>query len=544
MNVKSRRLGWVAAAMLWSTSAFAYSGNPILDMLQGMGAGGFKSGSSVAKSPTKYKPTKSRKGVDAATSELASTAEERKAFRESALAVVEGLEKSFAGTPFENDASTNIALGLIGLYTTAKNQELGDEAFAATLGSMQKLLDTPAIRDMADDDKELAGEKVLALYAISGSLLAAVSDEKQKSQFRLVAGLMFTLVTGASVDSVSYSAKSFEVKAVAVAAPKPASEAAPVKSAGGVAPGFSSGLPAGWVQKDSWMMKTVADGTRFTSGLARLLPAVTPGTGVGQILGDLWAKHVPQELAGKNGGIIYRRYVGAGVPAYFIVGAGREKGRDADSIFTIMLVDCNSHWQPIVMAQTYEETGDFRVGVEMSARFSVNTTAAYLEEYLATIKCDATKGKALFDKSSLVGEFGYGSYASMDYVNVYSGASSTSYTSYGGKLNLKADGTFEFTYGGASSSYGGAAQFGGQKGSGTWTIVGDILTLNYAKFEQFRNGMVDSYKLKEKKYRVGSSTNFSDGVKIIILKDRLDLSMSWVNLAEKSDWYSTKKAKD
>jgi hypothetical protein len=56
--------------------------------------------------------------------------------------------------------------------------------------------------------------------------------------------------------------------------------------------------------------------------------------------------------------------------------------------------------------------------------------------------------------------------------------------------------------------------------------------------------MVDSYKLKEKKYRVGSSTNFSDGVKIIILKDRLDLSMSWVNLADKSDWYSTKKAKD
>ncbi|MEI7577173.1 MAG: hypothetical protein WCK51_09780 [Armatimonadota bacterium] len=541
MKGKISLLGCLVMLAFGST---ALAGNPILDALRGLNTSGFKSGGVVSSSPTKYKPTRNRKGVEAAVTELASTDEERKAFRESALAVVEGLEKGFVATPFEGDASANIALGLLGLYTTAKNVELADDAFIATIGGIQRLLDSTSVRDMSDADKELAGEKVVALYAISGSLLAAVKDDEQKAQFRQVAGLLFTLVTGASVDSVNYSAKSFEVKAVKLPVQKTPAEAAPIKTATGIASNFGSGLPTGWTQKDVWMVKTVADGTRLTSGLARLLPAVTPGVSVGQILSDLWAKYVPQELAGKNGGIIYRRYVGSGVPAYFIVGAGREKGREADSIFTLMLVDCESHWQPIVMAQTYEETGDFRVGVEMSARFSLNTTVAYLEEYLATIKCDATKGKPLFDKSSLVGEFGYGSYASMDYVNVYSGASSTSYTSYGGTLNLKADGTFTFTYGGASSSYGSAAQFGGQKGSGTWTIQEDILTLNYTKFEQFRNGMVDSYKLKEKKYRVGSSTSFSDGVKIIILKDRLDLPMSWTNLADRSDWYTTKKPKE
>jgi hypothetical protein len=521
--------------------ATAVAGNPVLDAVQLLGQSGLKASDSVAKSLLKFKPTKSRKGIGAAVAELASTADEKKTYRETALVVVEGLEKSFVGTELESDASANLALGLVGLYTTAKKVELSDEAFLVALNSLRKQLDTPAIRDASDEDKELAGEKVLALYAIAGSLVEAVSEPQQKEQFRQVAGLLFTLVTGATVDSVVYSAKGFEIKSA-----KPATTAVVIpsnelKSSSGTAPGFLSGLPAGWVQKDVWMIKTVSDGTRHTSGLARLLPAVQAGSGVGQILSDVWTKYVPSELAGKNGGMIYRRYIGDGVPAFFIVGAGREKGREADSVFTVMLVDCKSHWQPIVMAQTYEETDDFRVGVEMSSRFALNRSGAYLEEYLATVRCAETRGKPLFDKSAMVGEFGYGSYASMDYVNVYSGASSTSYTTYGGTLNLKADGTFDFSYGGASSSYGSAAQFGGQKGSGTWTISGDILTLNYSKFEQFRNGVVDSYKLKEKKYRVGGSTSFGDGVKILILKDRLDLPMSFGNLADKSDWYTTKK---
>ena len=544
MRAHTRSLGTVIGVALLMISQIATAGNPILDALKGLRTGGFRSEGSVEVSPTKYKPSKSRKGVDAAVAELATNEEERKAFREAAITVVEGLEKGLAGSPLEGDASASIAFGLLGLYTTAKSADLEDETFLATIGGIQKLLDTASVRDMSDGDKELAGEKVLALYAISGSLVEATTDSKQKGQFRQVAGLLFTLVTGASVESVSYTAKSFVFRAEKVAAPKPVAEVAPAKASGGVASNFTSGLPTGWAQQDVWMVKTVADGSTFTSGMARLVPAVTPGPGVGQILADTWNQYIPKELAGKFGGIIYRRYIGDKVPCYFIVGSGREKDREADSIFMVMLVDCEKYWQPIVLAQTYEDTGQFRVGVEMSARFSYNKSSEYLEEYLATIKCADTRGKALFDKSALVGDFGYGSYASMDYVNVYSGASSSSYVSYGGTLNLKADGTFDYTYGGASSSYGSAAQFGGQKGNGTWSIQGDILTLNYSKFEQFRNGIVDSYKLKEKKFRVGGATTFSDGVKIVILKDKLDLPMTWGNLGDKSDWYSTKKAKD
>ena len=91
MKGKFRVLGCLVATSLLAAGALGYSGNQILDSLQRMGETGFKSGGSVAKSPTTYKPSKSRKGVDAAVAELASTAEERKAFRDSALAVVEGL---------------------------------------------------------------------------------------------------------------------------------------------------------------------------------------------------------------------------------------------------------------------------------------------------------------------------------------------------------------------------------------------------------------------------------------------------------------------
>jgi hypothetical protein len=177
----------------------------------------------------------------------------------------------------------------------------------------------------------------------------------------------------------------------------------------------------------------------------------------------------------------------------------------------------------------------------MSERLSFGITADVAEKMLATFRCAAAKGQPIADRAALAGNFHFGSYSSLDYVNVYTGGSATSYVNFGGTLNLSANGTFTYSFAAVSSDKGSAAKFDTQDGAGTWTIEGDLLVTKYTSFKQTTRGVADSYKRDKVVYRIGGATVFGDGTKIVLLKQKLNTPINAVTVGDHSDWYSTKK---
>jgi hypothetical protein len=321
----------------------------------------------------------------------------------------------------------------------------------------------------------------------------------------------------------------------APAAPAPApSPPAPTLAAGALAPGLSFTPPQGWTQDAGWHIGSWRDGGDVTSALVRFLPAVTAGGSYSDALRAAWQRYIPTELTGRSGPMIFRRYVGNGLLAQFMIARGPEKDRSNDSMFSLYLIDCGAAWQPMVVAQTYQSSG---AGLDMSTGFSFPRSADIAETMLATVRCPGRVGQAIVDVASLAGDYHFGNGASMDWINIHTGASSTTFVSYGGRLNLKADGTFDYQYSSASNQ-GAGTTFAGVRANGTWKIEGDTLIVSYAKYDQG-----DGYRKKGERYRIASSMLFDDGNKLAILRwgTDYDRPVNAVTVTDPSTYYSTKQ---
>ncbi|MCX8113811.1 MAG: hypothetical protein N3D71_01920 [Burkholderiaceae bacterium] len=76
------------------------------------------------------------------------------------------------------------------------------------------------------------------------------------------------------------------------------------------------------------------------------------------------------------------------------------------------------------------------------------------ESFLATVRCAGGKGKPLLDRAALVGDYHFGDRGSQMRVHLYKGATSMTAVSYGDRLNLSADGTYDYEFAGASGVVG------------------------------------------------------------------------------------------
>lgn len=308
--------------------------------------------------------------------------------------------------------------------------------------------------------------------------------------------------------------------------------------AGGPSPGVVSDadttvectLPAGWKQDGAWMVKEFAGGASTTAAQVRLAAAIPAEADMGQALRTLWQSQIPAELAGRVSGMVYRRCVGDGLVASFVLGKGREQGRAADTLFTLYLIDCGAVWQPVIVAQTYADPST-SIGsiVEMAGNLSLSQSAAMAEELLATLRCPAGKGRPFVDAAVLVGDYSYGSGASQMWENVNTGATSMTVASYGGSLDLRADGTYTSKFSGASGQVG-SLRFQSETQTGHWRVEGDVLVL-----------VSDEQGTRDRLRRIAGVTQFSDGVKVAVLLTRMDLAVNAMSVGDPGDFYSTKR---
>ncbi|HRC59283.1 MAG TPA: hypothetical protein PKU97_25345 [Kofleriaceae bacterium] len=302
---------------------------------------------------------------------------------------------------------------------------------------------------------------------------------------------------------------------------------------GALAPGFTFSPPQGFTQDSGWHIGSWRDGNDVTSALVRFPPAVVAKGSYSDALRAAWQSYIPAELTGRASATVFRRYVGNGLFAQFMTARGPEKNRRNDSMFSLFLIDCGAAWQPMVVAQTYQSEG---AGIDMSTGFSFPRSADIAETLLATLRCPGPLGQPIVDVRSLAGNYHFGNGASMDWINVYTGATSTTFVSYGGRLHLKDNGTFDYEYSSASNQ-GAGTKFAGIRANGTWKIEGDTLLVTYAKYDQG-----DSYRKKGERYRIASSMLFDDGNKLTILRSGTDYDrpVNAVTVSDPSTYYSTK----
>ncbi len=525
-----RALGFVVSLL-----AVAYSpaqdlkGNPVAEEARLLGAKGFTSGKPTQPSTAAFKPSSSRPMLAAYAKAAGDSKAEQDSFLQAANATMEALEEVMRPYGAKHDAAAALAFTTLILLADKLDSFDPEKGFPVLIETFQKSLETPKVRAATDRQKQdfyevCVGHATLAIMMSSGATDATKRDAAKRVSEQLLESLL-----GASPSQFNFSGNRLTLKPKA---------APPVVATAGLAPGFTHGQPQGWTEDSGWLIaaapKADSNDDRSLHAMMRFLPSIPASGNIGDALTKTWATALPTEMAGKAGGMVFRRYVGDGLAAYFICGVGREKTREFDTAFTLYMVDCKTHWQPIVLAQTYHNEFS-SVGSGHSEKFTWPTTQKIADQMLATLRCPPAKGLPIATKESLVGDYTFGNGAAQNWVNVYTGATSTTFWSSGGSLKLAANGSFEWSLSVASGAVG-ATRFQGEKGRGTYTVQGDLLVLKFTWHDPSL-----SAPPKERRYRIAGVTKFSDGKRITVLLSDLMTVPSLSTMGPGLDWFLAEK---
>lgn len=476
-----------------------------------------------------FKPTGNRIYVDEYLKLFEDSKELRDAIKEVIEEGLKGYEEEAETQKIANDGAAAYAVAALTVWSLNQPEmaELGDDTIAAVTGQIRAALKGVKATDR---EKQEFYEWSLSVCFSTIGLYSAMAESGDKQQLTELVQAQFTVLTGSLPSQASVKDK----KLIIVG--KPTSGGGEKPATGGLAEGFNYSLPAGWQENAGWLVGVRPYFNELMAASVRMLPAIPATNDLGASLRKLWKESVPAGLKETGSGMVFRRYVGDGVPAFFMFGQGPEDGVKWNALYSLYIVDCGSYWQPVIIAQTWwDPNSEYPIAASMTAGMTFSKSAAIGEEFLATIRCPKTKGTALIDRSALVGDYWFGSGASQQWVNVFTGSTSMTFVSYGGSLFLKADGKFEYTFSSATGAVG-ATTYRGAKGSGTWTINGDILTCRWTSYDQG-----DGYKPKDYVYRVAGIVVFPDGEKVIILEDDLSVPINAVTVGDSSNFYSNRK---
>jgi hypothetical protein len=272
--------------------------------------------------------------------------------------------------------------------------------------------------------------------------------------------------------------------ATAPAAPAAPAQPVPAQPAVAAAPqpqsAITFALPAGFTEQQGWYWQEKRSPhwktDWVTTGLVRVFAPVAAQGDLGDAARAAWNRHVPPEIRGAQSKLVIRRYVGDGLRAYYVHGRGQEQGQGGESWFAMHMVDCGAVWQPVLVVAKFHESGSQGID-KMTINFELPGGFDLAEPMVQALRCAGPKNAPLYDASSIVGHYYFGSSANMDYVNVHTGSTSSSHVNFAGEYDLRADGSATYVYGSASNFQGGPTRFGSDGGEGTWKVAGDMLTI-------------------------------------------------------------------
>jgi len=287
------------------------------------------------------------------------------------------------------------------------------------------------------------------------------------------------------------------------------------------ASGFTMAVPAGFRQSGNWQVKTLfaqVEGRKaYTSLQFRLLDPIPAKGNMGDALVGLSKTSRPSNVPA--GSVVFRRYVGAGLPSWFLVARGREEGRKADTLFTLHLIDLGAVWQPLVLAQTYEDPdGSDAQAIAARGVESLVQSAKLAEEVLKDVTCPGVTSSGLATDGALVGEYGFGEANQVDWAKMAIGPLRVSPATRSGSLKVSADGSYRWS------------EEGRPEETGRWSFGKDLLVLTPAGGS-------------ERKLRLAALSRFASGEKLLVLLDRLDDPVNPLTVGDADTYFLTKPQK-
>jgi hypothetical protein len=151
-------------------------------ILAGKGAAPAAAPSAGSSGATRFKPARSRLLLPALAGSLGTTAEQKKALTEVFEAGLEGYEKEAASSGLINDVAGAIAYFIgVGYYVIRDGDEPDGDGLEAIGQTLQRTLDTPQFRSIADPDKQKFYELMIGLgtyFAVAYRQAAEGGDAK------------------------------------------------------------------------------------------------------------------------------------------------------------------------------------------------------------------------------------------------------------------------------------------------------------------------------------------------------------------------------
>lgn len=513
------RLALFIAACLASSSLYAQAvdvdpdKNPVAIACRKFGESGFKQANAPDPSPTKFKPTGSRAGIKAVVALLEFSGDDAKQLENSCAEFIAETEKEHVANKLTNDVSTALAGAIAVDLLLSTGKEVSDKAMLSLTHSLQAALNTEAVRKATDAEKEFYFEYVhsttfMIMVMASGKGDEAIENAMVAAELQLD-GLFSTT---ASNFAVSDSTVTLKARADALAE--------------SLAPGFKLNLPKGWEDQEGWLVKETKKqvGEQVLTSATHILPlpAIEADGDMSRAVKVVWETCLPEALQKKAGTMVHTRYVGNQLKTSFVFARVREPGYEYDSMFTVYLVDCKTHWQPFVVINMFIDSAGATPKTDPAIVASYLESAKFAEEFFAAVTCTGAEAAGLATVDELAGTYSVGDKAQADWGKLHSGPAAMGTSEVNGTLKLSGDGT---------CSYQVTEPTGSVAATGTWKVESNQLVCSFDKFDD-----ASSSKPQELKFTISGLHKPSGSGKVLVLAPS-GTKANCTNLSNRAYWF-------
>ena len=500
--------------------ATAQTPNPVAEAVRNFGKTGLKAATAPKSSPTAFKPSPDHPFLTNLANKAGLEGAERKGFLEqSAKAIDKYPELAIeAGLPVD-DCTGPLALLAFAAINIVKGDEPSQAAALSFIESLHAALDKPSVRNATDAQKQLFYDECMFRFALYAAVISgALPEDLQESAKGGANDLLFTFF-GVGIDA-------FVVTDDTALILSPAELRTMY-----LAPGLNINLPSGWKDMGAYYQretKVVVKGKEETQGCRVYILKAVRATGnkrsailkqmeldavlgCGTILGEL----------------VFSARVGNQLAANFLVGNLIGPEPTDMSACSLYMVDCVQYLQPILVTQYNSNPAYWDSEDGKAPLASLSETTKFAVEFLAGLQHTEAQGRPLTNVSELSGSYFFGQEAH-DIVSMeYFGMDTPPPASTNGTLNLKPDSSFSF----ASSGESAKGKPVKTKGSGKWSLEGDILVLKFAQYDDGSGPIA-----KEVRYKFCGATATLDGRKCLVLMPDVNAVPSLTTLARLGLW--------
>lgn len=445
--------------------------------------------------------------------ELAADAEQREVVQQVLDEGGKQVRKALAAEKADKDLGVATALFVTQLWQCATSKELSEAESDAVHAQVVQALACPEVAAMVDADKQRCWETCVGYSTFFAAMLEAVGDEAQKQQLREAAGKAFEGLVGDAPSGFTAGPRGLQPKRgrkpkATAPAPAPATASgpgsSPLPASGPAIDAVTWTAPEGWTREDAngnvVFRATLRDveedgkprqyGESAHQAAIGFLPVQTATAGPTALFERIWR----EQFAAFEPGDTFVHFRGRLPSQLVVLYMGRFHRRPnqpatmghPDTYGALWLVDLGAgRFQPIVAVVEPRDPGIGMDSFKESA--ALQALVRPLGKVLDSVKPKGGKppypAGGFFAAADLLGDWEQSSsaYGGSYYNTSTGGFAGVAVTSASGSFSLRADGTYDYSFG----FYAMNPQFGNSSGStkhgGTFQLDGDVVLVKPAK---------------------------------------------------------------